>query len=85
MKSEELTEVVEKFSTLSYVSYVRIEISTKEEVVNMDKIFRKFDKQTNIHEVTIFLNDETFDEPSIYYMFTTITHEKFKVIIFENS
>ena len=77
MKSEELTEVVEKISTLSLV---RITISTKEEVVNMDKIIRTFNKQTEIFEVTIFLNDETLDDHSIYYLFLTISREKFKVI-----
>ena len=77
MKSEELTGVVENISTLSLVT---ITIFTKEEVVNMDKIFRKINKQNEIFAVTIFLNDETFDDHSIYYMFTTFTREKFKVI-----
>ena len=69
--------MIEKFSTLSYV---RFTISTKEEAVNMDKIFRKLYKQTNIFHVLIFFDDETFDDVTIYYLFTTITHEKFKVI-----
>ena len=77
MKSEELTEVVEKISTLSDV---RITISTKEEVVNMDKIVRMFNKRTEIWAVTIFLDGETFDDHSTYYLFITITREKFKVI-----
>ena len=81
MKSEELKEVLGKTSTLSNV---RITISSKEEVVNMDKIFQKFHKQTNINDVTIFFDDETLDDVITYYLFLTITREKFKVIHFYN-
>ena len=79
MKSEELTGVVEKVSTLSNV---RITISTKEEVVNMDKIIRYLNKQTEISGVTIILDDETFDDPFIYFLLVPITRERFKVFLF---
>ena len=79
MKSEELTEVVEKVPTLSNV---RIEISTKEEVVNMDKIFRKLNKKTYIFALAVFFDDTIFDDPFIYYFFLTTKREKFKVIFF---
>ena len=79
MKSEELTGVVEKVSTLGCV---HITISTKEEVVNMDKIIRKFNKQIYIYAVTIILDDETFDDPFIYFLLVSITREGFKVFLF---
>jgi len=76
LKSNEIKNLVEKVSKLNKVI---IRISSKQEIVHLDKIISCLNKQKLFHSVQIFFEDETFEELALHLVFITLTREYFKV------
>ena len=83
LKSNEIKDLVEKISKLNNVM---IYISSKQEIVHLDKLVSSLNNQMQFHEIRIFFDDETFEELVLHLLFITLTSEHFKVslMLFKN-
>ena len=78
LTSSEINDVVQKIPSLSNV---RITVSTKQEIIRLDKITRLLNRKVQINELSVFINND-FDECFLYYMFVTLSREKLQVLVF---
>jgi len=76
LKSNEIKNLVEKVSKLNNVI---IRISSKQEIVHLDKLVSSLDKQKLFNDLHIFLEDETVEEFALHLLFVALTREHFKV------
>ena len=79
MKSNEIKDLVENISKLNNVV---IRISSKQEIIHLDKLVSSLTNQKEFHTLRIFFDDETFEEFALHLLFITLTRENFKVSLF---
>ena len=79
MKSNEIEDLVEKVSKLNSVI---VRISSKQEIVNLDKLVFSLKNQKEFHVFRIFFDDKTFEDFALHLLFIALTRENFKVILF---
>ena len=79
MKSNEIKDLVENISKLNNVV---IRISSKQEIIHLDKLVSSLTNQKEFHSLRIYFDDEIFEELVLYLLFITLTRENFKVSLF---